>query len=173
MAKSLGQLNRDLRRKVQSAARHAAAEVMNDLAEAGPNWSGRFKNSWVADAPGSAVGKKAGYPYKVSDVAKLKDTKAAVAKDVKLVVYNTASYALIAQDLEEGKFRPIGTPKGEVAKEGKRRTNELGFGVRGDLEGDGDAQSTAPLDWFLTYVDGGGLSKSLANGVKLGFKREV
>ena len=173
MAKSLGQLNRDLRRKAQSAARHAAVEIMNDLAEAGPNWSGRFKNSWVADAPGSAVGKKANYPYKISDVAKLKDTKAAVAKDVKLVVYNTTDYALIAQDLQEGKFFPKDEPKGPVIKEGKRRTDDKGLGIRGDLAGDGNARSTAELDWFLTYIDGGGLAKSLANGVKIGFKKEV
>lgn len=173
MAKPLGQLNRNLRRKAQSAARHAAAEIMNDLAKAGPNWSGRFKNSWVADAPGSAVGKKANYPYKVSDVAKLKDTKAAAAKDIKLVVYNTTDYALIALDLKEGKFIAKGDPKGPVVKTGKRRTNAEGLGVRGDLDGRGGSKSTAPLDWYLTYVDGGGLRKSLSNGVKLGFKREV
>ena len=173
MAKSLGQLNRDIRRKAQSAARHAAVEIMNDLAEAGPNWSGRFKNSWVADAPGSAVGKKASYPYRISDVAKLKDTKAAVAKDTKLVVYNTTDYALIAQDLEESKFFPEDEPKGPVIKEGKRRTDARGFGIRGDLAGNGGARSTAELDWFLNYIDGGGLRKSLANGIKIGFKQEV
>lgn len=173
MAKSIGQLGRDLRRKIQSAARHSAAEIMNDLAEAGPNWSGRFKDSWVADAPGTAVGKKANYPYKISDVAKLKDTKAAVAKEIKLFVYNTTSYALIAQDLKEGKFFAKGEPKGTIVKEGKRRTNVNGLGIRGDVSGEGNSRSTAPLDWFLTYVDGGGLQKSIANGVKIGFKREV
>lgn len=173
MAKTPGQISRDIRRKAQSAARHAAAEIMNDLAKAGPNWSGRFKNSWVADAPGSAVGKKANYPYKVSDVAKLKDTKAAAAKDIKLVVYNTTDYALIALDLKEGKFIGKGEPKGPVVETGKRRTNDEGLGIRGDLDGAGSARSTAPLDWYLTYVDSGGLRKSLSNGVKLGFKREV
>ena len=173
MAKTPGQISRAIRRKAQSAARHAAAEIMNDLAKAGPNWSGRFKNSWVADAPGSAVGKKANYPYKVSDVAKLKDTKAAAAKDIKLVVYNTTDYALIALDLKEGKFIGKGEPKGSVVDTGKRRTNNEGLGIRGDLDGAGSARSTAPLDWYLTYVDSGGLRKSLSRGVKLGFKREV
>ena len=173
MAKSLGQLKRDARRKAQSAARHAAAEIMNDLAEKGPNWSGRFKNSWVADAPGSAVGKKADYPYKISDVAKLKDTVAAVNKDPKLVVYNYSPYALEALDLREGKFFAKGDPKGPVIEEGKRRINADGLGIRGDVSGDGNSRSTAPLDWFMTYIDGGGLQKSLANGVKIGFKREV
>jgi hypothetical protein len=168
-----GQLNRFIRRKAQSAARHAAAEIMNDLAEKGPNWSGRFKNSWVADAPGTAVGKKANYPYKVSDVAKLKDTIAAVKQDTKLVIYNYSPYALYALDLKEGKFIPRGAPKGPVIEEGKRRTNADGLGIRGDVSGDGNNRSTAPLDWFMTYIDGGGLQKALANGVKIGFRREA
>ena len=173
MAKSLGQLGRDARRKVQSATRHAATQIMNDLAEAGPNWSGRFKNSWVADAPGSAVGKKADYPYKISDVAKLKDTVAAANKNPKLVVYNYSPYAMYAMDLIEGKFISAGEPKGPVVEQGKRRIGADGLGIRGDVSGEGTSRSTAPLDWFMTYIDGGGLQKSLADGVKIGFKREI
>lgn len=174
MAKPLGQLNRDIRRKTQSAARHAAVEIMNDLAVKGPNWDGEFRDSWVADAPGSAIGRRSSYPYSIRDVAKLKDTVAAVEKDVKLRVFNTTDYALIAQDLVEGKFRKIGRPDGKVVAEGRRPTNDGGLGIRGDIEtGDGNAESTAPLNWFLTYIDGGGLAKSLESGVKIGFKREA
>lgn len=173
MAKSVGQMNRDYRRKTQSAARHAAAEIMNDLAEAGPNWSGTFKDSWVADAPGSAVGKKSSYPYKISDVAKLKDTVSAVAKNPKLVIYNTTKYAMIAMDLEEGKFRAIREPKGAVVEEGFRPRDSDGKGIRGDVSGSGNNRSTAERDWFLNYIDGGGLKKALAVGVKIGFKKEV
>lgn len=173
MARSYKRLGRDARRKVQSAARQAAAEIMNDLAEAGPNWSGRFKNSWVADAPGSAVGKTANYPYKISDVARLKDTVSAVEKNPKLVVYNKSPYALYALDLKEGKFFAKGEPKGPVVEQGNRPTDADGLGIRGDISGEGNARSTAALDWFMTYIDGGGLQKSLANGVKIGFKREV
>ena len=173
MAKNISQLNRDIRRKTQSVSRHAAAKIMNDLAEAGPNWSGRFKNSWVADAPGAAVGKKANYPYKISDVAKLKDTVAAVNKNPKLFIYNTTPYALYAMDLKEGKFYPKNEPKGKVVKEGSRPLNESGKGIRGDLSGQGRSRSTAELDWFLTYIDGGGLQKSLEAGVKIGFRRGI
>ena len=173
MARKASELNRYFRRKTQSVARHAAAEIMNDLAKAGPNWSGRFKNSWVADAPGLAVGKKADYPYKISDVAKLKDTVAAVKKDPKLIVYNYSPYAMYAMDLREGIFFAKGDPKGPVVEQGKRLTNADGSGIRGDVSGEGNNRSTAPLDWFMTYIDGGGLQKSLANGVKIGFKREV
>ena len=173
MARDISQLNRYMRRKTQSVARHAAAEIMNDLAEAGPNWNGRFKNSWVADAPGTAVGKKADYPYKISDVAKLKDTVAAVSKNPKLSIYNTTPYALYAMDLKEGKFYAKDEPKGKVVKQGTRPLNEDGKGIRGDLVGQGRSRSTAELDWFLTYIDGGGLRKSLEAGVKIGFRREI
>ena len=145
MAKSLSQLRRDLRRKLQSATRHSAVEIMNDLAEAGPNWSGKFKDSWVADAPGSAIGRKSSYPYSISDVAKLKDTVAATQQKTKLKVFNTTSYALIAQDLKEGGFYKKGRPKGKVVAEGDRPS-----GIRGDIKpGNGGAESTAELDWFL------------------------
>lgn len=173
MARDISQLNRYMRRKTQSVARHAAAEIMNDLAEAGPNWSGRFKNSWVADAPGTAVGKKADYPYKITDVAKLKDTVTAVSKNPKLNIYNTTPYALYAMDLKEGKFYAKDEPKGKVVKQGIRPLNEDGKGIRGDLSGQGGSRSTAELDWFLTYIDGGGLRKSLEAGVKIGFRREI
>lgn len=173
MAKSLGHLNRDLRRRTQSAARHAAVEIMNDLAEAGPNWSGRFKNSWVADSPGAAIGKSGRYPYKVSDVAKLKDTIKAVEQNPKLVIYNTTDYALIAMDLKEGKFMATEEPKGAVVEEGKRPTNKDGLGIRGDVSGSGNNRSTAELDWFMNYIDGGGMQKALAVGAKIGFKKEV
>ena len=172
MAKPLGQLNRDLRRKAQSAARHAAAEIMNDLAEKGPNWTGRFRDSWVADAPGQAIGKKGSYPYSITDVAKLKDTVAEASKDIKLKLYNTTSYAFIAQDLKEGIFRPTKELKGTVVREGKRPIDKKGEGIRGNIQpGEGNNRSTAELDWFLNYIDGGGLAKSLEAGVRIGFKR--
>ena len=169
MAKSYGQLRRDLGRKTQSAARHAAAEIMNDLAEAGPVWSGRFANSWVADAPCEGAGPDGTYPYTIRDTARLPDTIKAVERNPKLIIKNTTDYALQAMDLEEGYFRPIGEPKGKVVSEGKRYG-----GKRGQVsdDGEGKARSTAKLDWFNDYISGGGLAKSLGKGVKIAFARE-
>lgn len=169
MAKSLGQLNRDARRKVQSAARHAAAEIMNDLAEAGPVWSGRFANSWVADAPGVGAGPDGTYPYTIRDTPKLPDTVAATKRNPKLVIKNTTDYALQAMDLEEGEFIAIGDPKGEVVSEGRRYGRKRG---QVSNNGEGESRSTAELDWFNTYVSGGGLEKSLGKGVKIAFAKE-
>jgi hypothetical protein len=167
MAKSLGQLNRDNRRKVQSAVRHVAAEIMNDLAKAGPVWSGRFANSWVADAPGVGKGPNGTYPYTIRDTPKLPDTISAVKRSPKLVIQNTTDYALQAMDIEEGYFRPVGEPKGPVVLEGSRSS-----GIRGDVTpGEGKARSTAPLDWFNNYVSGGGMEKSLGKGIQIAFAR--
>ena len=167
----LGQLNRDLRRKVQSAARHAAAEIMNDLANEGPNWSGEFANSWVADAPGVGSGPTGSYPYTIRDTPTLPDTVAAVNRNPKLVIKNTTDYAMQAMDLEEGFFLDPGTdPKGDVVLEGKRYGR-----MRADIapsEGETTSRATAPQDWFVTYVNGGGMQKSLATGVKIAFARE-
>ena len=166
---ALGQLNRDLRRKIQSAARHAAAEIMNDLAVAGPNWSGEFANSWIADAPGVGAGSDGAYPYTIRNTPTLPDTVAAVARNPKLLISNTTSYALQAMDLEEGIFINPGTePQGDVVLEGKRVGR-----MRTDIVSSEEptARATAPQDWFTTYVNGGAMQNSLAAGVKIAFAR--
>jgi hypothetical protein len=141
---------------------------MNDLAEAGPVWSGRFANSWVADAPGVGKGPDGTYPYTIRDTPRLPDTIEATRRSPKLVISNTTDYALQAMDLEEGQFIAIGDPKGEVVNEGSRYGSR-----RGEVSNDGGkSRSTAPLDWFNTYVSGGGLEKSLGKGVKIAFAKE-
>lgn len=166
---ALGKLNRDLRRKVQSAARHAAAEIMNDLAVVGPNWSGEFANSWIADAPGVGTGSDGSYPYTIRNTPTLPDTIAAVARNPKLLISNSTSYALQAMDLEEGIFINPGTePQGNIVLEGKRVGR-----MRTDIvpSEEPTARATAPQDWFITYVNGGAMRSSLATGVKIAFAR--
>lgn len=168
MAKPIKQINRDNRRKVQSAARHAAAEIMNGLAQAGPNWSGEFANSWVADAPGVGKGKAASYPYTIRDTPALPDTVKAASRATKLVIRNTTDYALAALDLEEAKFENPGTaPKGDIVLEGRRNGR-----MRTDIVDSDKAPTsfaTAPSDWFVTYLKGGGMQTALANGIKIAF----
>lgn len=172
MAKPLKQANRDLRRKVQSLARHAAAEIMNDLAKEGPVWSGEFANSWVADAPGVGKGKQGSYRYTIRDTPALPDTIAAVKRNPKLVITNTTDYAMAAMDLEEGDFEnPGSAPKGDIVIEGKRVGK-----MRTDIVEQPEDQpptsfATAKPDWFVTYVNGGGMQKSLEHGVKIAFAR--
>ena len=168
MTSKLGQFNRKLRREIQSTARHAAKEIMNDLAKSGPNWTGEFANSWVADAPGVGKGTNGSYPYSIRDTPALPDTIKAVARNPKLVISNTTDYAMQAMDLEEGYFVDPGTdPLGQVVIKGNRYGR-----MRTDIgSGDGNARATAQRDWFTTYVNGGGLQKSLENGVRIAFSK--
>ena len=160
-----------IRERLSTAVRQVAVEIMNDLAKAGPHWSGNFRNSWVADSPGyggSLGGSRGTYPYKLQDVAKYKG-KSAVSS---LRITNTSVYALYAMDLKEGVFWPKGTRKGAIYDSGARRTLlNAKEGIRGDVGGsEGFAISTAPKDWFITYLDGGGLRKSVKDGIRFGFR---
>lgn len=161
-------LSPDLRKLVNTVTRSAAVEIMNDLAEAGPEWSGEFQDSWIAipigtGASGSTGG---GYPYALNDVPRLSTSIKETARAKKFEIVNTQPYAAYALDLEEGVSRGIGNPVGDVVATGSRPVP----GFRGDVSGDGEARSTAPLDWYRTYLNGGGAQKALRRGVTFGFK---
>jgi hypothetical protein len=163
----VSQLAVDIRDLINTAARFAAVEIMNDLAEAGPVWGGEFQDSWIAipigtGASGSTGG---GYPYKLNDVPRLSTSIKETARVKKFEIVNTTSYAAIALDLEPGEFKKIGRPAGDVVNTGTRSN-----GIRGNVSGDGDAESTAPLDWYITYLNGGGMTRALERGVTFGFR---
>lgn len=163
----VSQLSIEIRELINTAARFAAVEIMNDLAEAGPEWSGKFQDSWVAipvgrGASGSTGG---GYPYTLNDVPKLSSSIKETARVKKFEIVNTQPYAAIALDLEEGRFIKIGRPAGDVVATGTRSN-----GIRGNVSGDGGAESTAPLDWYTSYLNGGGMQKALERGVVFGFR---
>lgn len=159
-------LLRDAYKWVNSASRNAAKEIMNGLAEAGPEWSGELKDSWVADSP--AVGSVSGtYPYTLRDVPRLPETKREAQRRTKFVIENTAPHAAIALDLvdvprEEFKYPGYG-PKGDVVARGGRPD----VGKRGEVSGPGSSTSTAPLDWYTTFVKAGKMQKALERGVRL------
>ena len=172
--------NLEQRRKLNATARSVAVQIMNDLAEAGPEWSGEFKNSWQAVplGEGSKIGKSGSFPYKIGNIPRLSTKKEEIRRANKLQIINTSKWAKYALDIEEGRFTPPNFPrkerprhpKGEVVKTGKRDPDSLT--LRGQISGgDGGARITAPLFWYNKYLDGGGLQKSVEAGVKLGFKR--
>jgi len=165
MAK-LDDLTRDAYNWVNNASRRAAKEIMNGLAEAGPEWGGEFKNSWVADSP-VAGAIEGNYPYSLRDIPKLPATKREVQRVTKFVIRNTAKHADIALDRavvprEEFTYPGYG-PKGDVVARGSRPEE----GKRGDVSGNGNARITAPLDWYPTFVQGGKMQKALERGVRL------
>ena len=165
------ELGVEVRQMINDAARFTAVEIMNDLAEAGPEWSGEFQDSWIAvpvgtGASGSTGG---GYPYNLNDVPKLSTSIKETARVKKFEIVNTQPYAAYALDLQEGVFRGgirLENPAGEVVATGSRPIP----GRRGEVSGDGNARSTAPLDWYTTYINGGGMAKSIEAGVAFSFR---
>jgi hypothetical protein len=161
----------DMKAIVTNSARHAAVEMMNDLVTAGPGYSGQFSSAWYAVLPGQAPGgpRSTGgrlYKYDMRNVP-----IARFKSGVYYEIVNGADYAPQALDLEPGFFigqeeDPIKTPvtggRGQGSRTGSYRYNVT--------SGDGDAFSTAPKDWYVTYTQGGMLQRSLANGVKIGFR---
>ena len=155
------------------AFREAALKVMNDLAEISPEWDGTFKNSWVATpVNGKNVSKNGNYRYKLSDIPKLSIKEEQFLKATKFEISNTSRYADFAMDLIPGRFfipKESPDPNGEVVGSGKRDiTRDT---KRGEISpGNGKARITAPLDWYINYLNGGGLQKSIDAGFVKAFK---
>jgi hypothetical protein len=159
---------RDAYNYVNNLARSSAKEIMNGLAEAGPEWSGEFKDSWVAFAASGGAG-GGQYPYQLSDIPKLPATKKETQRATKFTIKNIAAHAPIALDLvslpREAFRYPGYGPAGDIVARGTRPE----VGKRGDVSsgGKGNSRSTAPLDWYPLYAQGGKMQKALERGVRL------
>ena len=145
---------------ILGVARSAQA-VVAELQEAGPAWSGKFSNSWeIATATKVSSGSGAeGAPQRLQAPI-LTPEQFKFKPEIKYYIANKAPYADVALDLKEGNFEYPGkeplTPPAEI-KRGTRLS-----GLRGDLSGtEGPNRSTAPLDWYRTYIQGGGLDKAI------------
>lgn len=174
----LSQLGRDARYRINLAVRKAAVEIMNGLAEAGPVYSGEFRDSWIAvpvgqGARGSVGG---GYPYTLSQVPQLSLSVSELKRKVKFTIENTSQHAEIALDLEPGYFitpeyeRESPMPGNEIISGGRSNPS-----LRGNIDEGavGEAEISAPIDWYPNYVRGGRMQDSLAKGVRLGFRDDV
>ena len=169
MARNRGFLN-ELDRLVENIDRFAVAafsrgparaaeEIVVDLQEAGPVWSGKFSNSWqieTTDGRRTAGDGGPGLPRRIP--APLLSGRGFAYDDVKYTISNFASYADEARDLVEGTFTDPGTIPLKEYDRGIRVS-----GYRGDLVGDdeGPNRSTAPLDWYTTYARGGAIDKRI------------
>jgi hypothetical protein len=181
----------DIRNAAVNALRNAAKDVLNDLAEISPNWGGTFRASWYVE---TSDGKRGASPtgeggkYNLFNIPQLstpgRDARGrftpatAPTRKVELFIGNSASYATQAMDLEpyqypnlpEGKRLP--RPKGAIYEVGYRPAG----GMRGDVnpagfgdDADPPNRSTAPLDWYSTYMGGGAFAAAFNKGAKAGF----
>jgi len=167
MARDFKDLSKDLKDLVAQSARQASVEIMNGLVEAGPGFSGEFSSAWYAVEPNTLPGPprtSGGRIYKYD----LRNVPAARFKSSTYYeIVNGADYAPQALDLEEGRFIREGDPIKQPVAEGKRYGD-----IRGQVSpGQGEAISTAPLDWYVTYTNGGAMQRDLGNGVRIGFRQ--
>ena len=170
-------LSNDVRRAAVAALRNAAKEVLNDLAERSPNWSGSFRQSWYVETPSGKRGARAGGEdgkYSLFNIPELnvrgrnargQFSAAAPTSRTELFIGNSASHATQAMDLDPGDFiYPGFEPKGPEQPRGERQEK-----IRGMLQSPGKNRSTAPLDWYSNYMNGGEFRAAFNRGAEAGF----
>lgn len=175
----VSQMPEDIANAAINALREAAKEVINDLAEISPNWSGDFRESWYVETAEGRRGVKPtgeGGRYNLFNIPLLKvqgrDKRGRFTSGVpanigklELFIGNSSPYAQEAMDLIPGVFiYPGFEPAGEEQPRGGRQGN-----IRGDLQGRGSNRSTAPLHWYSTYMEGGAFGAAFQKGAKAGF----
>ncbi len=161
-------LIKDIEDATLEGARTACVQIMNDLVEAGPAYSGEFSASWYAVAPGKAPGNPRSstglYKYTLRNVPKTKFKTTGL-----YTILNTSPYAAEAMDLV-----PYSKPTerleerkvlSKTIEPGKRSPGD----TRGQVVGDGGSTSSAPADWWSTFGLGGPLTKSIGKGFGKGF----
>ena len=170
-------LRRNVDESVVRALRQAAVQIMNDLSDAGPGYSGEFSSAWYAVPPGGSPGSNRStdriYTYDLRNVPKsrFKNLKEGTYYEI----VNGMDYAPQALDLEPGTFvQPDEEPIKEPVNRGKR-TGDFRYQVEGKIPFGSSGKklpvSTAKANWYNTYSSGGALSKSFEQGVKLGFRQ--
>lgn len=182
----------DIRNAAVDALRNAAKEVLNDLGTASPNWSGIFRDSWYVETFDGKQATKVGGEngkYNLFNIPQLKtqgrNARGQFAKAVpisrgkiELFIGNFSPYATQAMDLEPYEYpilekgEKLPPPKGSIFARGYRPKG----GMRGEVYEPGfgdDANppntSTAPLDWYSTYMEGGAFRAAFNKGAKAGF----
>ena len=158
---------------INNGMRGAALDIINELAELGPNWDGNFIDEWIAIPLGKVASGESGgvYPYKIDDIPTLAIDKKEAGRVKKFEIVNKSDYAPYALDLVPGRFSPHfavkATPNKAPEETGKRDNTRETF--RGELTSEpGQGQSTAELDWYNKYTGGGGIGKNMQTGFNRG-----
>jgi len=140
-----------------------AVGIVDGLQDAGPAWTGKFRNSWQITTPSGKTFrcknfKQAGIksPIQRPKVKGQEVVKAKIFKDpVIFDITNVSEHKEYALDEKLGifdRFHGGPEPIKEPVSEGGSRS---GLTLRGDASsGTGEASSTAELDWFKNFLDG-------------------
>lgn len=163
----------DMRRAVGEALRSATRQVISELQEAGPDYSGRFKARWYSQVEGRSA-----RVFASTGVPRFTDEQLKKGAPT-ILIGNSSPYAQEAMDLIPGKFiRQEESPNKAPVAIG-RRTG----GLRGDVQdmstdeilesGKMPAISTAERKWYNTYMEGGAFGEAFRQGARSGFIRPI
>ena len=160
----------DVQVATAEAAQKASVSIMNSLAQRGPAWTGKFSSAWYATPEGGSMGGPRGegsiYSYELSDVPVTK-----FHNGVLYTIQNNMYYADQAMDFVS--FDPTSSLPPKTVNSKITYGTRPASGARGELDNvdqDKNNRRTAPLDWYPTYVSGGGLQKDLRFSVSNAFK---
>ena len=128
----------------EETARAGAAEIVRELKEKGPYFSGHFEESWVvvggdksipADSPNPLSQAEQWEAWERGDLPlNRRVTPVPIPEGhTQFTIANRADYRNIALDLEPGRVAP-------------------------------GRNNTAPQDWYRTFVEGGAMAKALERG---------
>lgn len=181
LSAAAAQIEKETRRALAKSIQEFAVNSMNNLAQAGPAWTGEFSQSWVFVAEGEpAQNLTAGATTGIGKYDKRDAPLQRIESYLKngrerFQIVNTSAHALIAIDEESAQFRPPADqpyPIGDSVEygTGRPRQEHLRWQIRsGGSDDEITSQITAEKDWLVTYKNGGQLQKDLSDGVRLGF----
>jgi hypothetical protein len=150
---------------VYNAVKVAGQEVVAELQQRGPSWTGRFSNSWeLAEGNIAVSGNRAQgeplaviFPKAAPSIRKLKGNTEIVFRITNI---SPQPYKDLALDKIEGQFEHItpepltalGRSKYEEFNQGRSINSRRGAAGTG---GPGRSSRTADLDWYKDYLSGG------------------
>jgi hypothetical protein len=176
-------IERDTRRALARGIQEFAVRSMNNLAQAGPAWTGEFSQSWVfvpegGSAQSPTAGAKNGIgKYNKNDVPVREVERYLKDGKTRFQIANTSEHALIAIDAQESKFAPPPSPPAPIDPvkvpvaygTGRPKREHFRWEMRNTEGEEITSQITAGQDWFPNYLDGGQLQEDLKSGVRAGF----
>ena len=147
-----------------TAPARSSEKVISALQKAGPNWTGKFANSWIIQ--NKQLGLLADgtqQPGEISPVKfEIRPSRTAIKRALAagksvFEISNMTSYANQAADLEDFIPGPAGPEPPNVLR--GERENRRGI-PPSNLDPEGLDRATAPLDWFTTYASKSGTMQS-------------
>ena len=134
----------------EETARAGAKEIVTDLKQAGPYWSGHFEESWEVRGGDVRIPADSEHPLSARDSwqgwsdGNLPLNRRITPVDIpqgftQFTIGNRAKYRDVAMDLLPGRFET-------------------------------DKNNTADKDWYIRYVQGGGMKKALERATGIASK---